>query len=153
LFKTLHIVAVSLIFLALLFAGVIVGSMRGTDSEAQVFPTVPPTAENGGTPPPTAVPGATQIELAAENVLFDKSALSATAGQPVSITFNNKDAGVLHNFSLYADRAYTQPIFQGDLTTGPVITTYTFDAPSTAGAYPFRCDVHPDTMTGQFTVN
>jgi plastocyanin len=126
--------------------------MHGVDSEAQVIPTVPPRPENGG-PAPTAVPGTTQIELVAENILFDKSSLSAPAGQPVSIIFDNRDAGVLHNFALYADRGYTQAIFQGELTTGPVTITYNFTAPSTAGTYPFRCDVHPDTMTGQFIVN
>jgi len=31
-------------------------------------------------------------------------------------------------------------------------TTYTFTAPSTPGTYFFRCDVHPETMTGQFIV-
>ena len=151
-FKTWQIFVFSLVFLALLFAGVIIGSMHGVDSQAQVFPTVAPTAENGG-PAPTAVPGATQIDLAAENIMFDKTSLTASAGQPVTITFDNRDAGVLHNFSLYADPAYTQAIFPGDLVTGPIVTTYNFDAPSTAGTYPFRCDVHPDTMTGQFTVN
>ena len=57
-----------------------------------------------------------------------------------------------HNFSLYADKGHTQNIFQGDLTTGVVTATYNFDAPSTPGTYYFRCDVHPDTMTGQFVV-
>ena len=70
----------------------------------------------------------------------------------VSISFSNKDAGVLHNFSLYADAGHTQAIFQGDLTTGPETTTYTFDAPSTPGTYYFHCDVHPDQMKGVFTV-
>ena len=46
-----------------------------------------------------------------------------------------------------------QPIFQGDLDSGPAPITYNFDAPSTPGTYFFRCDVHPDTMTGQLTVN
>jgi plastocyanin len=153
LFKSWQVFVFCLVFLALLFAGVIIGSIHGSDSEAQVIPTVPPRAENGDKPAPTAVPGATQIDLVAENLLFDTSSLSATAAQPVSILFDNRDAGVLHNFALYADRGYTQAIFQGELTTGPVTTTYTFDAPSTAGGYFFRCDVHLDTMTGQFTVN
>jgi plastocyanin len=153
LFKTWQIGAVSLVFLALLFSGVIVGSMHGTDSELQVFPTVPPRAENGDSPAPTPVPGATQLELVAANLAFDKSSLSAPAGKPVSVILDNQDASVPHNSSLYADRGYTQSVFTGELDNGPATKTYTFDAPSTPGAYFFRCDVHPDTMTGQFTIN
>jgi hypothetical protein len=70
-----------------------------------------------------------------------------------SVILDNQDASVPHNFSLYADRGYTQSVFTGELDNGPATKTYTFDAPSTPGAYFFRCDVHPDTMTGQFTIN
>ena len=151
-FKSWQIFVFSLVPLALVFAGVITASMHGSDSEAEVFPTAPPQAENGDAPRPTAVPGAIQLEIAAADLQFDKSSLSAPAGQPVSLVFDNRDAAVLHNFALYADRGYTQAIFQGELTTGPVVITYNFDAPGTPGAYFFKCDVHPD-MTGQFTVN
>jgi plastocyanin len=153
LFKSWQIFVFSLVPLALVFAGVIIGSMHGTDSELQVFPTAAPRPENGGPPAPTAVPGATQLELVAKNILFDKSTLNAAAGKPVSLTFDNQDAGVLHDFALFADRGYTQSIFTGELLTGPATETYTFDAPSTPGTYFFRCNVHPDTMTGQFIVN
>ena len=152
-FKSWQIFVFSLVPLALVFAGVIIGSMFGVDSELETFPTQAPAGENGDAEQPTAVPGATEIELVAENILWDKESLSAPAGEPVSVIMDNRDAGVLHNFSLYADRAFTQAIFVGELVTGPVTETYTFDAPSTPGTYFFRCDVHPDTMTGQFQVN
>ena len=152
-FKTWQIGAVSVIFLALLFAGVIVSSMRGSDSRAQVIPTVPPREENGDTPGPTAVPGATQLELVAENLTWSPTTLSAPAATTVQVVTDNRDAGQQHNFALYVDRGYTQVIYQGDLVAGPVTHTDTFDTPSTPGQYFFRCDVHPDQMTGQFTVN
>jgi plastocyanin len=152
LFKTWQIFVFSLVPLALVFAGVIIGSMHGLDSEAQVFPTPPPQAENGGEPAPTPAPGTTQIELVAEDLAFDQESLSAPAGQPVAVLFDNRDASVPHNFAVYADPGFRQVVFQGELVTGPATTTYTFNAPSTPGAYPFKCDVHPD-MTGRFTVN
>jgi hypothetical protein len=40
-FKTWQIFVFSLIPLALVFAGVIIGSLHGSDSEAEVFPTAP----------------------------------------------------------------------------------------------------------------
>jgi plastocyanin len=152
LFKTWQIFVFSLVPLALVFAGVIIGSVHGVDSRQEVFPTQAPRPENGEGPQPTAVPGATQLELVAQNIAFDPMSLSATAGQPVSLTMDNRDAGVPHNFALYRDRSAGQVLFQGELVTGPTVITYNFDAPGTPGNYFFRCDVHPDTMTGQFTV-
>jgi plastocyanin len=150
-FKSWQVFVFSLVPLALVFTGVIIGSMHGLDSEQQVFPEAS-APENGGAPAPTAVPGATTLEITAQNLQFDPTSLAAPAGQPVSVLFHNEDAGVLHNVAFYADRGFSQIIFQGDLTTGVVDTTYNFDAPSTPGGYFFRCDVHPD-MQGQFTVN
>jgi plastocyanin len=153
LFKSWQIFVFSLVPLALVFAGVIIGSMHGTDSELQVFPTQAPRAENGEAPGPTPVPGATQLHLVAENLTWSPTTLSAPAATTVQVVTDNRDAGVQHNFALYADRGYTQIIYQGELVAGPVTHTDTFDTPSTPGQYFFRCDVHPDQMTGGFTVN
>jgi plastocyanin len=138
----------SLVPLALVFAGVIVGSMRGVDAEREVFPTPPPAATSG--PLPTAPAGTTQLEITATNLVFDKSSLTARAGQPVQIIMHNRDAGIPHNVSVYTNRSASQRIFVGELHTGPGDFTYSFTAPAAPGTYFFRCDVHPDTMTGNF---
>ena len=150
--KSWQVFVFSLVPLALVFAGVIIGSMHGTDSKLQVYPTAAPTQASSETPAATAAPGTSQIELTAQNIKFDKSTITVSAGNPVTINFDNKDAGVLHNFSVYTDATAKTAIFKGDLTTGPATTTYTFDAPTTPGTYYFHCDVHPDTMNGQFIV-
>ena len=152
-FKSWQIFVFSLIPLALVFAGVIIGSMDGIDAEPEVFPTRAPQAE-GEQPPPSAPaePGDTVIQLVGFNLEFDKRALTASAGGAVTIEFDNRDVSVLHNFALYVDNSLAQQIFVGELVTGPIMTTYAFDAPA-PGTYFFRCDVHPDTMTGSFTVN
>ena len=161
-FKSWQIFVFSLVPLALVFAGVILGSVTGSDSELEVFPTQPPSAENGengqnggGDGGPTGAPpsGSVGLQLVAVNITFEPETLSADAGAPVFLEMDNQDAGVPHNFSLYADRGYTQAVFTGDLVTGVVTENYEFDAPSTPGEYYFRCDVHPDTMTGVFNVN
>ncbi len=129
--------------------GVIGGSFYGTGAQREVFPTPAPTPTAGAQP--TAAPGTSVVDLTAKNVAFDKSTITVAAGQPVQIKFDNQDAGVLHNFSVYTNKSASQKIFQGDITTGPEQTTYEFTAPI-PGTYFFRCDVHPDQMYGTFTV-
>ena len=150
-FKTWQIFVFSLIPLALVFAGVIIGSMDGIDAEREVFPTRAPEAENGAPPPTPSSPGESVLQLVAVNLEFDQRSLTANAGASVTVQMDNRDASVLHNFALYTDNSATQAIFRGDLATGPAVVTYAFDAPA-PGAYFFRCDVHIDTMTGSFTV-
>ena len=127
--------------------------------------TVPPTTTT--VPPTTTVPSTTTtptvtttqpplqpvaISLAAQSFSFDKSSITVPSGARVTISFNNKDSGVPHNFSLYADSNMTQSIYIGQIINGPATATYTFTAPTTPGTYFFRCDVHPTQMTGTFIV-
>lgn len=121
-------------------------------------PTTPPATTIPATttaPPATtttpAAGGTVQLTLTARNIAFDESTITVPAGSRIVMTFNNMDATV-HNFALYTDLHATTPIFVGDFITGPRTVTYTFTAPSTPGNYFFRCDVHPETMTGTFTV-
>ena len=95
---------------------------------------------------------AVQVQLAAKNTAFDKTQLQFPAGAKVAMAFDNEDAGVPHNFALFADQAATQVLFTGDLVTGPKTTTYDFTAPDTPGTYYFHCDVHPTQMKGTVTV-
>ena len=92
------------------------------------------------------------VTLVASNILFDLSSITASAGVEVTVTLDNQDVGVLHNVAFYTDRTAATSIFVGDLTTGPSVDDFMFTAPGTAGSYFFRCDVHPDTMTGAFVV-
>jgi plastocyanin len=80
------------------------------------------------------------------------STISVPAGSTVVMTFINNDANVPHNFALYTDSKATTRIFAGDFVTGVKTVTYTFTAPSTRGSYFFRCDTHPEIMTGTFIV-
>jgi plastocyanin len=95
--------------------------------------------------------GTGPLTIAASNLTFSTDALSIPADTATTLTFDNQDAGVPHNFSIYADNAYTDNLFKGDLVTGPATQEYQLPALA-AGTYYFRCDVHPTTMTGTLTV-
>jgi plastocyanin len=83
---------------------------------------------------------------------FNTQTMRVPAGASVSIGFENRDAGIPHNFSLYTDASATTPIFKGEAINGPGTIVYKFTAPTQPGTYFFRCDVHPTTMTGSFIV-
>ena len=106
------------------------------------------------TVPTTTIPGAgqtTQLTLVAKNYAFDRTSIAVPAGSKVQLVLDNQDSGVPHNIAIYTSSAATTVIFKGEIITGPMKTTYTFDAPATPGTYYFRCDVHP-SMNGQFIV-
>ena len=99
-----------------------------------------------------ATGGPVQVTLVAENITFNPTTITASAGVAVTITLDNRDAGVLHNVAFYTNRSASSPIFVGELITGPAVLDNVFTSPSTPGGYFFRCDVHPDQMTGTFNV-
>jgi outer membrane protein assembly factor BamB len=92
------------------------------------------------------------VYLSAHNLAFNVSMISVPRGANVTVVLDNLDSGVPHNFALYTDSTATTLIFRGSIVTGVAIITYNFIAPGTPGNYFFRCDVHPNIMTGTFMV-
>jgi predicted lipoprotein with Yx(FWY)xxD motif/plastocyanin len=118
-----------------------------------VITTLPPISTPSPTPSASPSPvSATTVNLVAQGMAFDQNTISVPAGASVTLNFNNKDSGIPHNVALYTDSSAATPIFVGQTIVGPASVVYTFSAPTTAGTYFFRCDVHPTTMTGTFTV-
>jgi plastocyanin len=93
----------------------------------------------------------TQLSIEAKSNTFDKKQLTAPAHTEVSVEVDNLDAGVLHNFSVYRGRDAREAIHVGQLFPGIAKQPEKFTTPD-PGSYFFRCDVHPDTMTGTFVV-
>jgi plastocyanin len=98
---------------------------------------------------------AATVSLVAENLAYDKSCVAVPANQPVTITLDNKDPGVMHNVAVYAEDVSKNPgakvLFRGDMVTHAGSKTYQVAARG-AGSYYFRCDVHPTQMTGTYSV-
>ena len=103
--------------------------------------------ETGGTPG-----GPVAVRIVAQNSSFDKRTITASPNADVTVTLVNQDAGVLHNIAFYTTRSATTKIAVGNLITGPATDELRFKAPARAGNNFFRCDVHPDQMTGTFSV-
>ena len=61
------------------------------------------------------------------------------ADTPTTLTFDNQDAGMPHNFAVFKDAAYTENVFTGDIVTGPATQSTTTcprsrPAPTTSSA-------------------
>ena len=77
-----------------------VSDRGGTEATSPTeSPSVTPTPTQRARPPATS-PQATKIELVASSALFNVTCLVVPSGEPLDVTFRNKD-GVNHNFSIY----------------------------------------------------
>ncbi len=165
-------ISLALLASAILIAGCTVpGGQDVTPSPTTLPATTPPgtvttvttPAETTTVPTGTTMPTATTttpggagetvtMNLTADNMAFDTDTITVPAGAEVTINFDNQDDGIPHNFAVYENSTAQDPIFQGEIVTGPDTTEYTFTAPEEPGTYYFQCDVHPSQMNGDFIV-
>lgn len=99
----------------------------------------------------TAGMPSSNLQISAERIEFNKDQLVAPLDSDVTLQFENNDSGVLHNVAIYQTDSADDEVFVGDLFEGEATRTYEFRTPG-PGTYFFRCDVHPDQMTGTFIV-
>lgn len=114
-----------------------------------------------------------KIGTKGEQLQFDKTALTAKAGEKVKLTFTNT-SGMQHNWVLVnpgtadkvAQDSITAGMSKGWLAVGPNVLAHTklvdgkkeetieFTAPTKPGAYPFICTFpgHAGSMRGILTV-
>jgi plastocyanin len=82
---------------------------------------------------------------------FQPTTLSVAANEPIELDFNNQDPGIQHNVVIFdedpADNPQAQPLFSGDLVSGPSEIPYPVP-PLPPGSFFFHCAVHPTTMVG-----
>jgi mono/diheme cytochrome c family protein/plastocyanin len=110
-----------------------------------------PSASNaaGGSPAPSgsAAGGGQTVSVVAQGIAFTTTAVTAPAGTPFVIAFDNEDAGTPHDVDI--KDASGAEVFKGDIFSG--VATKNYDVPALpAGTYTFTCVVHP-TMTGTLT--
>lgn len=81
---------------------------------------------------------------------FDTDEIRVPAGEPVTLTADNQDGTIPHNWALYTDDTRSELIVATEICSA-CTETITFDPPP-PGEYFFICDVHPVQMTGTFIV-
>ncbi len=95
-------------------------------------------------------PAGESVKISASGIKYEQSAVSAPAGQPFKIEFENKDAGTPHNVAIHQGSPTGTAVFTGAIFPG--VATKLYEVPAlSAGSYAFVCTVHP-TMTGSLTV-
>ena len=104
------------------------------------------TREVEGGPPPIGA------ELVAKGTKFDKAEIELPADERVGIKFDNQDAGVLHNVSIFNFPSATTALLQQPPFAGVRTTIYELEDGLAKGVYLFRCDVHPTVMSGRVLV-
>jgi plastocyanin len=121
-------------------------SQPAPSGEATVAPQ--PTPVESAAPSAGTGGGGDVVQIAALNIAWEQTEVSAPAGKPFTIHFNNKDAGIPHNVAI--KDASGMEMFKGDIVTGPIETDYKVPALA-AGTYQFVCTVHPN-MVGTLKV-
>ncbi len=125
--------------------GGIGGGEAGGDGAVE-SPTPAETPSEDGSPPAGTVEEIAMIPV----IQFDTADITVPAGQPVSLTADNMDAGILHNWALYTDESASEQLAATEICID-CTETVSFDPPE-PGVYFFRCDVHPLQMVGTFVV-
>ncbi|MEX2275279.1 MAG: cupredoxin domain-containing protein [Actinomycetota bacterium] len=115
--------------------------------------TNPPIAQPDDEEP--AGPAETELTIVAQPGAsangFDTSTLVGSAGEDLTVTFDNQDPGVIHNWKVYDGPDIQSPELGGssDLT-GPDSEDVPVD-PLDPADYFYVCTYHPTTMTGTLT--
>jgi plastocyanin len=138
--------------LALIFALALVGSAcsKQRDTGFPPIPTASPSTSASASVPTTPV---TAVTLIAKNISWDASQLLFKANSAVTVTVDNQDAGVPHNFAIWSDpnRLQNEIYTPKKDVTGPAKADYVIP-PLKAGTYYFECDIHKN-MNGTLKVS
>jgi plastocyanin len=88
------------------------------------------------------------VLISALGIKFEQAEVSAPAGVPFLIRFDNKDAGIPHNVEIKDPSGAS--VFKGEIFNGTAVKDYQVGALA-AGTYQFICTVHPN-MVGTLAV-
>jgi plastocyanin len=85
----------------------------------------------------------------ASSVAFSPRSATVGSGVQVTVTLDNRDAGVFHDWTLYNPAGGV--LAATETVSGPATNSVTFTAPA-PGTYLFNCTVHPREMNGSVNV-
>ena len=91
-------------------------------------------------------------QIIAKGTAFNKDCLAEPANKAFTLTFDNQDAGVPHNVTIFKGRdANSGALVQKPPFPGPKSEQYQVPALK-PDRYYYHCDVHPNSMTGTLVV-
>ena len=82
---------------------------------------------------------------------FDVDEITLPAETDVTISADNQDGGIPHNWAMYTDDSASELIALTKICAAACVDEVTFTTPP-PGEYFFRCDVHPTQMVGTVIV-
>lgn len=133
----------------------IVGTSDDGGEEAAPQPATPTATPSPGGEPTASPSGAPVVDIEmVPTIQFDKDELTVGEGE-VTVRANNMDDAILHNWAVYESREAAEggeeAIAATEGCSAECQEEVTFNTPAT-GTYFFRCDFHPQQMTGTFIV-
>lgn len=144
------IIAFLLAMLAVTFVGAFIAFED--EGKGEVVTEVSPTPAASPTPSETPT-GAFAVSMG--DSFFDPNEVTVAAGADVAFDISN-DGVAIHNMRIAgADGQYNSDddaVSDPQLMPGGGTGTLTWTAPEEAGTIDFRCDFHPQVMTGTITV-
>jgi Copper binding proteins, plastocyanin/azurin family. len=113
-------------------------------------PSMTPRPSSAASAEPSGSSSPNLVTISALGIKYEQATVTAHAGTPFQIAFENKDPGTPHNVSIHQGGATGAELFKGTVFNG--VATQTYEVPALdAGTYAFVCTVHP-TMVGTLTV-
>jgi plastocyanin len=94
--------------------------------------------------------GTGPVQEVARGTAFHPTKLDVITDRDVVIKFRNDDPTLIHNVAVYTDESASRLVYFGREINGLGSRTYEFEA--NAGTYFYRCEFHPQQMTGTLEV-
>jgi cytochrome c oxidase subunit 2 len=99
----------------------------------------------------TCPPHGPSVSITAKNIAWNTNCLAVPSESSISITVNNQDGGIDHNFAIYDNFGQTKKFFQTGRFAGVASKSFQITGLK-PGRYYFQCDVHGPSMSGVFIV-
>ena len=154
------VVGFFIVAIILTFIGAFSATGGGAEDEAVSGSPTPRETPDGGTPSPGG-DGAGPIPVAMlDPNSFDPDEITVQAGSIVTFDITNEGAA-FHNMHIAGpDGDYTEDFCDGsgdpcsnpNRVRGGGTATLTWEVPGSPGEVAFRCDFHPQQMTGKITI-
>jgi plastocyanin len=108
------------------------------------------------TPSPTSSgPAGNEVAVMMDDNFFDPEQIAVAADQEITFNLTN-DGSAIHDMHIAgADNEYDSEddaVSDPEIVSGGQDAVLTWQSPAAGGEIDFRCDFHPDQMTGTITV-